>query len=310
MTESKVGATPRDDGAARPSPLQRLQHMAWNIASGNDRHREVVEAAVEIVGSDAASVQVFDHDRGGLRLAGWQGFDPASARFWGLVVPDSASTCGLALVGGDRVVVSDVEEAAALAGSEDLEEYRRSQLRAVQSTPLIADDGRLVGMLSTHWRQPHEVRAEELLAIDLLAHLAHARRAELLDWTEKSKLARRQYDRGVLNHEVATRVEGLERAFRDLFGETGLLTLLCGCGRDACRDTVALPYAAYERVRESPHSFVVATGHAADIAEVLFEGGDYEIVAVKPEYRDPFPPTADLWSLRASFRPRRSLSEQ
>ena len=81
---------------------------------------------MEIVGSDAASIQVYDPDERGLRLVGWRGFDPASAAFWRLVVPESASTCGLALAAGTRVVVPDVETAAALAGSEDMHEYRRS----------------------------------------------------------------------------------------------------------------------------------------------------------------------------------------
>ena len=302
MTDSQVGATRRDSRAERSSPLERVQQMARNIAAGNDRHREVVEAAVEIVRSDAASVQALDHDRGGLRLVGWRGFDPASAEFWELVVPESASTCGMALAGGERVVVSDVEEAASLADSEDLAEFRRSRLRAVQSTPLVADDGRVLGMLSTHWRQPHEVRPEELLAIDLLAQLARARRAELLDWAEKSEIARRQYDRGVLNHHLATKVEGLERAFRDLFGESSVLTLLCACGREDCQEMVTLPFAAYERVRTSPHRFVVAIGHAAEVDEVLVEGDGYEIVAVKPGYRDPLPPTAGKATAPASFR--------
>jgi len=37
-----------------------------------------------------------------------------------------------------------------LAGTDDLHEYRRSSLRAVQSTPLLTADGQVVGMLSTH----------------------------------------------------------------------------------------------------------------------------------------------------------------
>src|SRR5262249_62130325 len=64
-------------------------------------------------------------------------------------------------------------------------EYRRSGLRAVQPTPLFTGDGRVVGMLSTHWRSPHEVRAEELRRIDLLAGVVRAQRSKLLDWAPK-----------------------------------------------------------------------------------------------------------------------------
>jgi DNA-binding CsgD family transcriptional regulator len=102
-------------------------------------------------------------------LAGWRGFHPDSAAFWDLVVPESASTCGMALVTGDRVVVPDLEIAEGLAGTEDLHEYRRSRLRAVQSTPLVGGDGVVVGMISTHWRSAHEPSAVELRRLDELA---------------------------------------------------------------------------------------------------------------------------------------------
>jgi hypothetical protein len=280
-----------DSGAKSSSPVECLQRVARSAATGSERYREVVEAAVEIVGSDAASVQVFDHDQGGLRLAGWRGFDPASAAFWGLVVPESASTCGLALAAGTRVVVPDVEAAATLAGSDDLHEYRRSGLRAVQSTPLVTSEGRVVGMLSTHWQRPHEVRAEELRLIDVLARLVRARRAELLDWAEKSDIARRQYHRKMVNRHLVTSVERLGTEFREI---TGPMTLFCACGRNACRELIVVPISAYEQLRESPHQFVVAKGHATEADDVLAGSDGYDIVAIKPEYRDPTPPTADL----------------
>ena len=43
-----------------------------------------------------------------------------------------------------------------MAGSEDLETYRQTGIRAVQSTPLVSRAGRLLGMISTHWRNPHQ----------------------------------------------------------------------------------------------------------------------------------------------------------
>lgn len=294
MTESELGAARGNGRAERLSPFEHLQRVARNIAAGNDRYREVVEAAVEIVGSDAASIQVLDHDRGGLRLVGWRGFDPASAEFWGLVVPDSACTCGLALARGDRVVVSDLEAAVELAGSDDLEEYRRSGLRAVQSTPLVAGDGGVLGMVSTHWRQSHQVCTGELMAIDLLAQLARAPRTELLDWAEKTEIARRQYLRGLFNQRIAVNTEALDASFLAITGESGPLRLMCACGRDDCQEAVVIPRGDYEQVRVSPHRFLVAPGHAAEVDEVVAEGDGHEIVALKPEYRDPAPPTADL----------------
>ena len=301
MAESEVAVARGDVRGRSPrsferlEQFERLQQIARRIAAGADRYREVVQAAVETVGSDAGSIQVLDSDRGGLRLVDWHGFDPASAAFWGLVVPESASTCGLALAAGNRVVVPDVEAAAALAGSEDLHEYRRSKLRAVQSTPLLAEDGGVIGMLSTHWRGRHEVRPEELSVIDLLASVARAGRAKLLDWAEKSEIARRQYLRGLLNRHVVASVDGLERAFHDdITTDCSPTTLCCACGRDGCHELIVVGISTYELVHASPHQFLVAKGHAAEVDDVVTEADGYDVVAIKPEYRDPSPPTDGL----------------
>ena len=110
-----------------------------------------------------------DDERRGLRLVASRGLHPASAAFWDFVDSGSSSVCGMALAAGSRAVVEDVEAAAPLAGSESLREFRRSELRAIQSTPLVTRDGRLVGMLSTYWRVPHEPSTEELRLVDVLA---------------------------------------------------------------------------------------------------------------------------------------------
>jgi signal transduction histidine kinase len=51
----------------------------------------------------------------------------------------------------------------------DLERYRRTGIAAVQSTPLFARDGQVVGMLSTHWTRPHTPAARDLRQLDILA---------------------------------------------------------------------------------------------------------------------------------------------
>lgn len=135
-------------------------------------YRDILAAAVAGLGADAGSIQVLDQERGGLHLVASRGFAPASAAFWQFVSTASGSVCGMALAARERVVVADVEATAAFVGSEELREYRRSGLRGVQSTPLVAHDGRLLGMVSTLWRMPHETSAEELHLVGALSRLA------------------------------------------------------------------------------------------------------------------------------------------
>src|SRR4029079_2724040 len=103
---------------------------------------QILDAAMEIMGADAASFQLFVSNGQALKLLGWRNFRPASATFWDLVTADAGSTCGVALRDNTRVQVSDVESCAFMAGTQDLEEYRRSRIRAVQSTPLKTRTGR------------------------------------------------------------------------------------------------------------------------------------------------------------------------
>jgi PAS domain S-box-containing protein len=74
-------------------------------------------------------------------------------------------------------VVPDVETCNFMAGTADLDEYRRSNVRAVQSTPLISRSGQLLGMISTHWREPHQPPEHALRRLDVLARQA----AELIE---------------------------------------------------------------------------------------------------------------------------------
>ena len=72
------------------------------------------------------------------------------------------------------------------------------------------------------------------------------------------------------------------------------MTLFCACGREGCHDLIAVPISVHEQIRESPHQFLVAAGHATEADDVLSEGDCYDVVVIKPEYRDPTPPTAEL----------------
>jgi GAF domain-containing protein len=129
---------------------EHLHEISTSLISENSNldslYNRILDAAVGVMSSDMASIQSLDPERNKLQLLAWQGFDPQSAAFWEWVYLESASTCGLALFSGCRVVVPDVETCNFMAGTADLEEYRRSNIRAVQSTPLVSRSGQLLGI--------------------------------------------------------------------------------------------------------------------------------------------------------------------
>ena len=122
--------------------------------------------------SDAASVQMLDPESTYLRLLASKNFHPDSEAYWQRVDAGSASTCAKALRRGTRVVVPNIEACDFMVGTRDLEEYRRSGLRAVQSTPLVSRDGRPLGMISTHWREVHNPATGDFHLFDVLARQA------------------------------------------------------------------------------------------------------------------------------------------
>jgi PAS domain S-box-containing protein len=53
-----------------------------------------------------------------------------------------------------------------------VDDFLGAGIQAVQSTPLVSHSGELLGMVSTHWREPHELSQGEIRALDILARLA------------------------------------------------------------------------------------------------------------------------------------------
>jgi PAS domain S-box-containing protein len=156
-------------------------------------YEQILDTAVAVLNADFASIQMFCAERGDgeLRLLGYRGFTAEAARFLEWVRPDSHSTCGVALRTRQRVMVPDVQSYEFMAGSADLETYTIAGIRAVQTTPLFSRSGDLLGMISTHWREPHQSTASQLRALDVLARQA----ADLIDRKQAESALRKNKDR-------------------------------------------------------------------------------------------------------------------
>ena len=130
---------------------------------------DILDTAIDVMASDAASVQMLAADGQSLNLLAWKHFDPVSAQFWQKVTVTGACSCGKALSKNERVLVTDVEACEFMIGTQDLVEYQRSRIRAVQSTPLLSRSGRPLGMLSTHWNAAYTADAARFRLFDVLA---------------------------------------------------------------------------------------------------------------------------------------------
>src|SRR5688572_7058301 len=94
---------------ARTKTLQSISTRLISESTPECLYAQILGAAIELMVSDAASVQMFAADNTSLRLLAWSNFHPDSAEFWQRVEVGAGSTCSRALRNNERVVVADIE---------------------------------------------------------------------------------------------------------------------------------------------------------------------------------------------------------
>jgi PAS domain S-box-containing protein len=229
--------------------LQDISTQSIQEGQVESLYEKIVDAAVGIMRSDYASMQMLYPERGTggeLRLLVFRGFDPDAAKFWEWVRADSGCTCGMALRTRRRVIAADVETCNFMAGTEDRTAYLQAGMYAAQSTPLISRSGRLVGMISTHWRKRHVPPEADLRRLDVLARQA----ADLLERVQAvESLAKQNEEQAALyqftdslyrarspNDVYDSALEAIQRALRCeraailLFDESGALRFIAWRG--------------------------------------------------------------------------------
>jgi signal transduction histidine kinase len=196
--------------AAQLSASEQFHALSARLLAGADAAAvltEVAEIAATALAADCASLQVMapaEPGRGpALRLVAHRGFHPDSAAFWDRVDVAGSSSCSRFLRTGGRVVVEDTEGSGEVTGG-DREAYRRSGIRAVQTTPLLSRTGHLLGAISTHWRRPHRPSDRQLAAFEAVARQA----ADLIERAQVDEALRRANED--LERRVADRTAELQ----------------------------------------------------------------------------------------------------
>jgi signal transduction histidine kinase len=162
-----------------------LQHLSAQLIEGHGTaslYETLVDAAVWIMRSDFASLQVVHPEHGpngALRLIASRGFDETSRQRWEWVPADGNTTCARALQTNARVITPDVTQCDVIAGTTTELAMLHCGIRAIQTTPLISRAGKTLGMISTHWSEPHRPSERDLRLLDILARQA----ADLIERT-------------------------------------------------------------------------------------------------------------------------------
>lgn len=172
--------------------MTRLQEVGAICArTGNTLNESletILQAAITLTGADKGNIQLID-ESGALTIAAHSGFDESFLSHFARVGPEHAAVCAAAKRSAQRVIVEDVTQSNIFAGQPSLNILLEAGVHAVQSTPLISTSGTVLGMVSTHFIEPHKLSEKELRLMDLLArqaadYLEHKRAEDALNQTQ------------------------------------------------------------------------------------------------------------------------------
>ncbi len=183
----------------------------------------MLRASIRMMGADKGNVQILDA-RGVLTIAAQQGFDQPFLEFFKEVYVTDNSACARALRRGRQIIIEDVE------ADENFAPLRHVALaagfRAVQATPLIAYDGKPLGVLSTHFcnvRRPseHQMRILDLYARRAVDFIERHRSEEALRRSEERyKGIYENAGTGIYIADLAGRFQNCNPAYASMHGYT------------------------------------------------------------------------------------------
>jgi PAS domain S-box-containing protein len=274
--------------AADLADMSRLQEVSTQLVQAGDTRSlllEIVDAAIAVTSAEMGNIQLLDRDSAALKIVANRGFESPFLEYFN-AVRGGHCACGTAMQRGERVVIEDVSQSPLFAGTPALDMMLAANARAVQSTPLVARSGRLVGMLSTYYRVPRRPADRDLHFIDLLARQA----ADWIERTESEQALRLSEGRirqlfslmpaAVYTCDVEGRIDFYNQRAAELWGrEPAADEKFCGPWRLYCLDGSSLP------ADQGPVAACVREGRSVRNTSVVAEqpNGNRAVVSVNVE---------------------------
>jgi transcriptional regulator with GAF, ATPase, and Fis domain len=156
----------KDELSAELTAMTRLHEFSTRLLANTELEpllEEVLNATIELQNADFGNIQLYNPHTQALEIVAHRGFQQDFLDYFSSVRADLP--CGRALQRRERIIIEDVEADNAFEPHRQI--AAAAGFRAVQSTPLFSRSGEPLGMLSTHFRQPHRPSERELRLTDL-----------------------------------------------------------------------------------------------------------------------------------------------
>jgi len=158
------------DSRAREQEATKLYEITSALASSLDADRildQIVAKTVDLLGSDAAGIYMYDEARGGLTFRRGLNLDPRLTRH--LVLAPGEGVCGRAYAERRPAWTRDWQADTAITFSPANEALSREAApRAFLAVPIVIR-GEVLGVLQEHFFAPHDFSAKDVRLLSTLA---------------------------------------------------------------------------------------------------------------------------------------------
>ncbi|OUL27274.1 hypothetical protein BV378_11655 [Nostoc sp. RF31YmG] len=173
LKEAELAAL-REQLAHDLADMTRLHEVSTQLLTDRELEpllQEILEAAIALLHADMGKLQIYDPQSQTLKIVAQSGFNQEFLDFFRAATVGGAA-CSTSIQERQRVIVEDVETDPRFELLRSI--AKTAGYRAVQSTPLFGQRGEALGVLSTHFHQPHRSSEHELRLLDLYARQAAA----------------------------------------------------------------------------------------------------------------------------------------
>lgn len=166
--------------SVRVNDLHRLQELSTRLLEPRPlvhQFQVVLDVVVALHHAEHGLLAFVDEDDGQLKIKASVGHNAQALDQLQRLMDAGRGSCGLARVQRSRVVVNDFQTDPRC---QDLRALAASLgLGAAHTTPLLSDSGELMGLISVHFPEPHDITLRETDLTDLCTRkiIVHAERA-------------------------------------------------------------------------------------------------------------------------------------